>query len=151
MDVTGEVTRGKDGATVVLAAVDGSRTSLRACAYAAGVARRQRARLVIVYVQPAATGTIVADYTGAGLMIPPPVPSDPADLRREALAVASDLQDAAFVVRTGDPCDQIVREARAAGAEVLILGAPESLLHRWMGSLASRLVRANICPVTVVP
>jgi nucleotide-binding universal stress UspA family protein len=149
--MTGDRTLGKDGPTVVLAAVDGSRTSLRACAYAAGVARRQRARLLIVYVQPIASGMLVADYTGAGLMIPPVATRDLAELRREALATASDLHDAEFVLRTGDPCEQIVREAQVSRAEVLVLGAPESLLHRWLGSLASRLVRANVCPVTVVP
>ena len=42
---------GTDGPTVILTGVDGSRTSLRAGAYAAGLARRQGARLVVVYVR----------------------------------------------------------------------------------------------------
>ena len=41
---------GTDGPMVVLTGVDGSRTSMRAAAYAAGLARRQQSRLVVVYV-----------------------------------------------------------------------------------------------------
>jgi nucleotide-binding universal stress UspA family protein len=42
---------GTDGPSIVVG-VDGSRTSRRAGAYAAGLARRQHARLVAVYVGP---------------------------------------------------------------------------------------------------
>ena len=41
---------GTDGPSAIVVGVDGSATSLRAGAYAAGLARRQRARLVAVYV-----------------------------------------------------------------------------------------------------
>jgi hypothetical protein len=42
---------GPEGPTVVLIGLDVSRTSLRAGAYAAGLARRQHARLVAVYAR----------------------------------------------------------------------------------------------------
>jgi hypothetical protein len=42
---------GTDGPKVILAGIDDSVTSLRAGAYAAGLARRQGARLVCVYVE----------------------------------------------------------------------------------------------------
>src|SRR2546428_797806 len=41
---------GTDGPSLILVGVDGSRTSLRAAAYAGGLARRQRCRLLAVYV-----------------------------------------------------------------------------------------------------
>ena len=60
--------RGTDGPKVVLVGLDGSDTSLRAVAYAVGLARRQHALLAIVYVQPllaagAALGAPVAGTT----------------------------------------------------------------------------------------
>ena len=42
--------RGTDGPRVIVAAVDGSTTSLRAASYAAGLARRQSAELVVIFV-----------------------------------------------------------------------------------------------------
>jgi hypothetical protein len=42
--------RGTDGPLLILAGVDGSPTAMRASSYAAGLARRQRSRLVFVYV-----------------------------------------------------------------------------------------------------
>src|SRR6266567_6625916 len=55
---TPEFEFGTDGPSLILVGVDGSRTSLRAAAYAGGLARRQRCRLLAVYVGrvPASSG-----------------------------------------------------------------------------------------------
>lgn len=71
---------------MILAGVDGSESSLRAAAYAAGLARRQHALPALVYVQP-----------------------------------------------------------------VMPAGASEQAGHRFVGSVAIRLVKAGRRPVTVVP
>src|SRR5260370_42655103 len=52
---------GTDGPSLIMAGVDGSRTSLRAAAYAGGLARRQRSRLLAVYV-----GRVPARAAAAG-------------------------------------------------------------------------------------
>jgi nucleotide-binding universal stress UspA family protein len=50
---------GTDGPSAIVVGIDGSATSLRASAYAAGLARRQRARLVAVYVGSTSPITVV--------------------------------------------------------------------------------------------
>lgn len=143
---------GKDGACVVLAAVDGSRTSLRAAAYAAGLARRQRATLLFVYVQRTTIEPFFVGYNGAGASLPRVTGMSPQELRKEVLDACPVLDgQAQFLFPEGEPFERILFEARVVRAEVIVLGAPESLWHRWAGSLATRLLRANLCPVTVVP
>lgn len=60
--------RGTGGPKAIVVGVDGSDTSLRAAAYASGMARRQHALLAVVYVQPvpaagAALGAPVVETT----------------------------------------------------------------------------------------
>ncbi len=59
---------GTDGPRILLASVDGRATSMRAGAYAAGFARRQRARLVAVHLA-APTSPLARPVT----FLPPPV------------------------------------------------------------------------------
>ena len=121
----------RDGPDVLLVGVDGSDSSLRAGAYAAGMARRQRARLVILYVRP---------YSAA------------AGLRQNAEEQGPRLGiDIVFVERDGNPFAEIVRLAGEIQADAVIVGASTKAGHRFVGSLAVHLVRASRWPVTVVP
>src|SRR3954451_16226613 len=56
---------GTDGPGAIVVGVDGSPTSLRAAAYAAGLARRQRTKLIAVYARTS-PGTLLAlaDHSG---------------------------------------------------------------------------------------
>ena len=139
-----------DGPAVLLVAVDGSDTSLRAAAYAAGLARRQRSRLVCLYVQPynAAAGV----GAGAAISMQEAYDEAAADLRRNFEAQMPRLGiDADFVVREGSPYAEILRLAEEVRADAVIVGASMKAGHRFVGSLAVHLVRANRWPVTVVP
>jgi nucleotide-binding universal stress UspA family protein len=139
-----------DGPGVLLVGIDGSETSLRAGAYAAGLARRQGARLVVLYVRtvPAATGLN---------------PAVAGPVRIEQDAVAAEIRHlietegpriglhAELVERTGNPFQEIVKMAGEIQADAVIVGASTQAGHRFIGSLAIHLVRACRWPVTVVP
>jgi nucleotide-binding universal stress UspA family protein len=144
---------GTDGPATILIGADDSVTSQRAGWYAMGLARRQGARLVAVYVAPVASfGT--AGPGGAALA----VAKDEAfaaiadDMRQRAERAAEEFGiSVTFLVRRGDPFAEIRRAADEVRADAIVVGASSKAGHRFVGSLAVRLVRAGRWPVTVVP
>jgi nucleotide-binding universal stress UspA family protein len=140
----------RDGPDVLLVGVDGSDTSLRAAAYAAGMARRQQARLVILYVRP--FSVVPGIEAGAVTSMQEAHDAVAAELRKNAEEQAPRLGiDVEFVQRDGNPYTEIVRLAGEIQADAVIVGASTKAGHRFVGSLAVHLVRASRWPVTVVP
>ena len=140
----------RDGPDVLLVGVDGSDTSLRAGAYAAGMARRQQARLVILYVRPFSAVSGIG--AGAVTSMQEAYDAVAADLRQNAEEQGPRLGiDVVFVERDGNPFTEIVRLADEIQADAVIVGASTKAGHRFVGSLAVHLVRASRWPVTVVP
>ncbi|MFE5295719.1 universal stress protein [Streptomyces sp. NPDC056632] len=143
--------RGTDGPKVIVAGVDGSASSLRAAAYAAGLARRQNALLALVYVQP---------VMAAGVSLGAPVAGTTEEI---AEGLVAEIREAAervkeiFRVRwefhtfRGDAYAGLVSAADELKADAVVVGASESAGHRFVGSVAVRLVKAGRWPVTVVP
>jgi len=145
---------GTDGPMVILVGVDNSVTSLRAGAYAAGLARRQGARLVVVYVeQPSALYGAAASGGAAVIAEQERAFSETAaDLRRRVdEAVAERGVPTTFIVAAGDPYHELRRVADEVRADAVVVGASTKAGHRLVGSLAVRLVKAGRWPVTVVP
>ena len=147
----GEFELGTDGPSVILIGIDDTVTSLRAAAYAAGLARRQRARLVAVYVSPITTAIGAA---GAAVMVAEAEAHD--ELAKGLRAqFEQGIRDrgitGTFVVAHGDPYREIKRIADETRADAIVVGASKQAGHRFVGSLAVRLVRAGKWPVTVVP
>jgi nucleotide-binding universal stress UspA family protein len=142
---------GTDGPLLILAGVDGSQTSLRAGAYAAGLARRQNSRLVLVYVHHT-SGAMTATVPGlTGLAIETDA-SIVGEIRQEILVHGPRLGiDISLVEREGSPYHEIARLAEELRADALVVGASMQAGHRIVGSLATHLVRSARCPVTVVP
>jgi nucleotide-binding universal stress UspA family protein len=150
----GEFELGRDGPSTLVVGVDGSQTSLRAAAYAAGLARRQRTKLVIVYArrQPVAFITI-ADHAGLAAKEAMDAQDEVEAELREALRTQGKLWDidAELIVRYGDPLSVLSEVAKEVRADAVIVGSSASVGHRIAGSLAVRLVRSGRWPVTVVP
>ncbi|MFI9201482.1 universal stress protein [Streptomyces sp. NPDC053048] len=143
--------RGTDGPKVIVVGVDGSDTSWRAAAYAAGLARRQNALLAVVYVQPVLAGSAAL---GA------PVAEMTEEVAEELLAEIRETTDrlrGVYAMRwqfhtfRGDPYAGLVRAADDLKADAVVVGASEQAGHRFVGSVAVRLVKAGRWPVTVVP
>lgn len=143
--------RGTDGPKVIVAGLDGSESSMRAAAYAAGLARRQNAMLALVYVQPvmsagAALGAPVAETTGE-------VAEGLVNEIRASTERLKDIWNVRWEFHTfhGDPYNGLVTAADDLKADAVVVGASESAGHRFVGSVAIRLVKAGRWPVTVVP
>jgi nucleotide-binding universal stress UspA family protein len=149
----GEFELGTDGPSAILVGVDDSVTALRAAAYTAGLARRQGARVVVVYVAPI-TGMALASPAGPGVLIAESEAHDEIakELADRADRMASELGiSVTFKMAQGDPYREITRIAMETRADAIVVGASLKAGHRLMGSLAVRLVRAGKWPVTVVP
>jgi nucleotide-binding universal stress UspA family protein len=144
---------GTDGPSVILVGVDDSTTSIRAGWYAAGLARRQRARIVAVFVAPL-PGFSAAGPGGAALTVAKDEAfrekAEEMDGRAQVMAAELGIS-ITFVAARGDPYSEIRRIADEVRADAIVVGASAHAGHRFVGSLAVRLVKAGKWPVTVVP
>jgi nucleotide-binding universal stress UspA family protein len=139
-----------DGPSTILVAIDGSDTSMRAGAYAAGLARRQHARIVCLFVR--------SSYPAASLN-----PALAGGVHQAQDAVAKEIRDTltegaerlgidvTFMERTGSPLNEIARVADELRVDGVVVGASTQAGHRFVGAIATRLVRIARWPVTVVP
>ncbi|MFC0039734.1 universal stress protein [Actinomadura rayongensis] len=140
-----------DGPRVVVAGVDGSATSLRAAAYAWGLARRSDARLVFVH---ASTVASLSTLTPAGANAVREAEAEiTAELRATFAAAARTYPGVRYelVSEPGDAFGVISRVADERRADAVVVGASAQAGHRLIGSVAVRLVRTGRWPVTVVP
>ncbi|GIF24170.1 nucleotide-binding universal stress UspA family protein [Actinoplanes tereljensis] len=141
---------GTDGPGAIVVGVDGSPTSMRAAAYAAGLARRQHTRLIAVYARALPTTLLtIADHSGMAVNA---VLEAQDDLERQLRAEIHGWgANSEVIIRQGDPMTVLAEVAKETRADALIVGSSASFGHRIAGSLAIRLVRYGKWPVTVVP
>jgi nucleotide-binding universal stress UspA family protein len=141
---------GNDGPKVLVVGVDGSTTSLRAGSYAAGLARRQGAHLVVVYVSR--RGGMAGMAPGGVALMQQAEDEHVEELRGLLEERAAELGlSVTFRVESGDPYSQLVKVADEVAADGVVVGASQQAGHRFVGSIAVRLAKAGRWPVTVVP
>jgi nucleotide-binding universal stress UspA family protein len=141
---------GTDGPTRILVGADGSDTSLRAAAYAAGLARRQGAKLIVLYAKPTPATAVAAPETIAAMS--QTQDQIAAELVEQIAQNAPRLGiDVEFVVRDGNPYSELLRLAEERKVDAIVIGASTQAGHRLIGSLAAKLVRHAAWPITVVP
>jgi nucleotide-binding universal stress UspA family protein len=141
---------GTDGPTRILVGIDGSDASLRAAAYAAGLARRQGSRLIALYVAaPNPFAAQLAATTAAMMQTQDELGSQ----LRSAVTEAAQLLgiEAQFVLRHGNPYRELLAVADELRVDAVVVGASLRSGRRFVGSLAGRLVRDARWPLTVVP
>jgi nucleotide-binding universal stress UspA family protein len=147
---TGRFELGTDGPARILVGVDDSDSSLRAAAYAAGLARRQGAKLILLYVKTTSASTIAIPETIAA--VNQNQDEIAAELRQQIIENAPRLGvEMEFVVREGSAYAELVHLAEERKVDAIVVGASTQAGHRLVGSLAAKLVRHAAWPVTVVP
>jgi nucleotide-binding universal stress UspA family protein len=135
---------------VVLVGVDGSTASLRAAMYAAGLARRERARLVVAHVLT--PGPFEWAVIGGGAVLA----QLRADLSRTVEAQVRALSEdwsgpIAFVSRVGRPTGCLAAIADEVRADVVVVGVSRGWRRRLGASVAAGLIRTGRWPVIVMP
>ncbi len=141
---------GTDGPSRILVGIDGSPSSMRAGAYAGGLARRQGSQLIALYVMPT-DGMAAQVVATAGALLE--TQGEIAEQLRTTVheGAAHVGVDAQFVVRRGNPYRELLAVADELRVDAIVVGASTQSGRRFVGSLAGRLVRHAAWPVTVVP
>lgn len=148
--MTGVFELGTDGPSRILVGIDGTETSLRAGAYAAGMARRGSAQLLVLYVTSTPAAAAAAPETAAAVLEGQRQVA--AELRQLLAQEAPRLGiEVEFLVRHGNPYKELLQVAAERRVDAIVVGASTQAGHRFVGSLAGRLVRDAAWPVTVVP
>jgi nucleotide-binding universal stress UspA family protein len=141
---------GTDGPSRILVGLDGTDTSLRAAAYAAGMARRQGSHLIALYV--AAPSPLASQMAATAAALIQTQDEIGKQLREIVLEGAAHVGiDAEFVQRHGNPYRELIAVANELRVDAVVVGASMQSGRRFVGSLAGRLVRDATWPITVVP
>jgi nucleotide-binding universal stress UspA family protein len=146
---TAATQRRGDRRTTVVIGVDGSETSLRAAAYAIGLAARQPARLIFLHVTNTASASMAPQVLPELLATGSQVAAD----LQATLAGVIESTDTQWELRhaVGNPFHKLTHLASEVAADLVVVGASTHLGHKLAGSLAVHLVKTARWPVTVVP
>ncbi|HEX4017191.1 MAG TPA: universal stress protein [Frankiaceae bacterium] len=137
----------------IVVGVDGSECSMRAVSYAAGLARRQGAALVAVYVRKSPSGfAYLANTPGALAAV---VEAESVAEIRIRDEVAEECAvcgiEGSLVVRIGSSVRAVIETADELQAHAVIVGSRPRLIARFLPSGMGRLIGRAGRPVVLVP
>lgn len=140
---------GKDGLAVIMVGVDGGGPSINAAAWAAGLARRERARLVLVYVEPL---TSPAYWSPVPMGEVPDAGAAFVDELRGNAARFLDSQHVPWEIvhHRGDAARGLEAVAEELRADCIVIGRSHDGTGA-LGSAARSLINLATRPVVVIP
>jgi nucleotide-binding universal stress UspA family protein len=145
----------RGGRTAVLVVgVDGSDSSWNAFSWGCGEAERLHGRVVAVFVtsEPralaASSGVAGADCSYS--VIQDAAAEQAAQLQAEARQSIGRDVDLTFIHALGDAASELLRIAKAAHADQIVVGRSTKLRHRFTGALGRRLAGQPAAPVIVI-
>jgi nucleotide-binding universal stress UspA family protein len=142
---------GTDGPRVIMVGVDGGAAAERAGAYAGGLARRQHAQLVVVFVAAPSLYLALAP-PGLSAAVEETVQELAEEMRRQVSQRAEELSlPITFLCRRGAAAVELARVADELHADMVVVGASRRGGRRLLGSVARQLVGTARWPVVVVP
>ena len=144
---------GTDGPRSIVVGVNGSPASLRAGAYAAGLARRQSSRLTVVFARSLGpTAPTAYDPTGASLTAQTGRMDYVEQQLLDVIEKSPWAVDAHLEVRVGPPVGVISAVAEEVRAEAVVVGGSRRARYLISGGpVAVQLMRTRRWPVVVVP
>ncbi|MER6574182.1 universal stress protein [Nonomuraea sp. NPDC001023] len=142
----GQFEIGKDGAGLLVVGFDGSDPSRNALAYAAGLARRDAAALLVAFVEPINSTTL---WFFAGSPVIPDSAADLTDDLRDELRGAGVPWQ--FVSVRGDTARELEALAGSYRADAIVVGRSRSSWHALGGSVAVGLAKRARRTVLIVP
>lgn len=137
---------GKDGSGLLVVGFDGTDPSRNALAYAAGLARRENATLLIAFVE-SLSGATLWFFAGSPLM-PDLAPDFAEDLRAELGHVGVPWR---FVSVRGDTARELESLAAATQADAIVVGRSRSTWRILTGNVPRALVKHARRTILIVP
>lgn len=140
-----------DGLGCVVVGWDGSVASMRALAFATGMARRAAGLLLAVEVRPSVPASDW--YAVAGTPVPETQGGGMATMTAEATVALDDHLPRGWrsVTVYGEVADALRRVAEQARADAIVVGQSAHPVRHPFGTVGQRLLRRARRPVIVVP
>jgi nucleotide-binding universal stress UspA family protein len=140
---------GKDGLGVILVGVDGGGPAINAAAWAAGLARRERAKLILVYVEPLTSPAYWSPVIATGALDAGAAFVD--EMRKNA---AQFLESQGIrweiVHHRGEPAHGLEAVAEERRADCIVVGRSHDGTGS-IGSVTKTLINLATRPVVVIP